>query len=114
MRSTYPTSFTGSFSPAVERWRGVVARFFPARVDQALSVLSCESKGIPTADNPRSTASGLFQFLTSTWRSTVSSHGLPYRDVFNPGANIHAAALLSEHGADWSHWRASWSCHGFR
>jgi nucleoid-associated protein YgaU len=30
-------------------------------------IISCESGGSPTAHNPNSTASGLFQFVNSTW-----------------------------------------------
>lgn len=32
-------------------------------------VIACESGGRPTATNPSSTASGLFQFLDSSWRA---------------------------------------------
>lgn len=32
-------------------------------------VIECESGGNPDAQNPRSTASGLFQFINGTWRA---------------------------------------------
>jgi LysM repeat protein len=36
-------------------------------------IIKCESGGNPTAQNPGSTASGLFQFLDSTWQSLGGS-----------------------------------------
>src|SRR5215831_16599184 len=56
----------------------------------ALRVAKCESNYNPYAVNRSSGASGLFQFLPSTWA------GSPYRaqSVFDPTANAHAAAWL--------------------
>lgn len=64
----------------------------------------CESRYKPRAVNPRRVgrehATGLFQFLPSTWRST------PYRrrDIFNPYANALAAAWMHRagRGNEWS------------
>lgn len=80
-----------TYTPGVEQWRPLVAVYFPAEeVDRALRIMGCESNGDPYADNPRSTASGLFQFLDSTWART------PYAaaSVYDPETNIAAAAWL--------------------
>lgn len=54
----------------------------------------CESGGWRWARNPSSDASGLFQFLGSTWRST------PYGrlSVFDPYANALAAGWMHANG----------------
>jgi soluble lytic murein transglycosylase-like protein len=56
----------------------------------ALRVAKCESGYNPYAVNRSSGASGLFQFLPSTWA------GLPWRSSspFDPNANAQAAAYL--------------------
>jgi hypothetical protein len=80
-----------TYAVGVEQWRTLVTQYFPAdQVDKALQVMACESNGDPNADNPRSTAAGLFQFLSSTWART------PYaaQSVYDPTANVAAAAWL--------------------
>ena len=59
------------------------------------------------AKNPTSTASGLMQFLDSTWAST------PYAgfDVFDPYANALAGGWMHDVGRG-GEWAASRSCHG--
>jgi hypothetical protein len=64
---------------------------------------SCETGGTlsPYARNRSSSASGLFQFLTSTWAST------PYArySIWDPYANSLAAAWMHAHGRG-----GEWSC----
>ncbi|MGA7229202.1 MAG: transglycosylase SLT domain-containing protein [Acidimicrobiia bacterium] len=112
------TTTTGSgagnhaFPPAVEQWRGLVQQYFPSsRVDEALAVLQCESGGDPNAYNPYSGASGLFQFLPSTWASTAPSAGFPGASVFDAEPNIGSAAWLAGRYEQLgrSFWEA-WSC----
>jgi soluble lytic murein transglycosylase-like protein len=59
----------------------------------------CESKGWPFADNPTSDASGLFQFMPSTYRST------PFSSVslWDPYANALAAGYMHRvgRGGEW-------------
>jgi hypothetical protein len=86
----------------VERWRTLVAVYFEANTDAALRVMACESGGNPEAKNPSSSASGLFQFLASTWEK-VTGEDYP-GNVFDGGSNIAAAAELSVGGSDWSQW----------
>lgn len=85
----------------VERWRTLVETFFGANTDAALRVMRCESGGNEFAKNP-SGASGLFQFMPSTWE-WVMDEEYP-GSVWDGMRNIEAAAILSKGGTDWSHW----------
>jgi soluble lytic murein transglycosylase-like protein len=99
----------------VEQWRSLVAVHFPqSRVDEALAIVECESKGDPNATNPVSGAAGLFQFIPSTWNWVAGETGLePYDSgaPYDPGANTAAAAWLVQYSIDvdysrgpWGHW----------
>lgn len=85
---------------------GIVAAHFPADVvPEACSVMRCETGGTfdPTIQNPSSSASGLFQFLDSTWRSTTGT--APPASAYSIDEQIAAGAAL---------WRSSgwrpWVC----
>lgn len=103
-------SLRPSTGSGVEGWRSLVAAYFPTeQVDRALCIMSHESGGNPNADNPRSSAAGLFQFLRGTWDSVPSSiTGGSYSSgqVYAPEPNIAAAAWLwSKSGwSPWSPW----------
>ena len=82
--------------------------YFPVgEVNRALCIMDHESKGDPNADNPNSTAAGLFQFLRGTWDSVVprSVTGGSYGSgqVYLPEPNIRAAAWLVANDG-WHHW----------
>lgn len=82
--------------PGVEQWRGLVSEHFPSnRVDEALHIIWCESHGDPDAYNPYSGASGLFQFIPSTWASASVSAGYAGASAFDPEANTASAAWLA-------------------
>lgn len=99
-----PDSVPG-FGPDVERWRGLVSAHFPAnKVDEALSVMHCESRGNPNAVNPTSNASGLFQHLPKYWDSRSRQAGIPGANIFDPGANVRVAAWLYKQSYTWGHW----------
>ena len=84
------------FPPVIEQWRSLVAAYFPAsRVEEALAILQCESLGDPDAYNPYSGASGLFQFLPSTWASTSPKAGFAGAGAFEPEPNVGTAAWLA-------------------
>lgn len=70
-------------------------------LDWALRVSWCESSFNPGAYNPYSGASGLFQFLEPTWRTTPFAGA----SVFDPAANAQAARWMYEHGR-----AGEWSC----
>jgi len=62
----------------------------PAAVQWAMNVAWCESRYHPNSVNSDSGASGLFQFLPSTWAFTPYARQSP----FDPRANSFAAAWL--------------------
>lgn len=82
-------------------WRNLIAAHFPAsQVDNACRVMLCESNGNPSAKNPSSSASGLFQIMWRLWRPDyvrVTGVDTP----FDPSANVRFAA--------WLHARSGWS-----
>jgi hypothetical protein len=94
----------------VEEWRPLVEASFPAdRVEEALEVMKCESNGDPLAVNPRTNASGLFQFIPSTWNWASPLAGWSGSSVFVPEANVDTAAWLVQESIDagdhpWAHW----------
>lgn len=94
----------------VEEWRSLVSQFFPeSLVDEALSVISCESHGDPLAYNVYSGASGLFQFIPGTWAWASPNAGFSGASPFEPEANVGTAAWLVQRSIDqgndaWSHW----------
>lgn len=73
----------------------------PAAVQWAINVAYCESRYHPTSVNTSSGASGLFQFLPSTWSGTPWAAKSP----FDPVANAQAAAWLYSHYGP-----GRWSC----
>lgn len=67
-------------------WVALVSTYFrPEDVNAALKVIACESGFSLTADNPRSTAWGPWQFLRSTWDQMVAPNtGSPSYDSGAP------------------------------
>jgi soluble lytic murein transglycosylase-like protein len=78
----------------VERWRPLVATQFPAsEVNTALCIIEHESNGDPGADNPRSSARGLFQVLGSLW---APHYGISRKELYDPVTNTRLAADIWE------------------
>jgi hypothetical protein len=75
----------------------------PAAVQWAMNVAYCESRYHPNSVNTDSGASGLFQFLPSTWSGTPYANQSP----FDPRANAFAAAWLYSHYGP-----GRWVCQG--
>jgi len=75
----------------------------PAAVQWAMNVAWCESRYHPNSVNSDSGASGLFQFLLSTWGGTPYAKQSP----FDPRANAFAAAWLYSHYGP-----GRWVCQG--
>lgn len=101
-----------TFSPDIERWRPIVEEYFPIdQVDDALAVMDCESEGDPRAENRRSRAAGLFQFLNRTWSHASAAAGFDGASAFEPEASIAAAAWLVGDSLDRGNdaWQ-QWSC----
>lgn len=97
----------------VEQWRSLVESYF-SDVPTAMCVMANESGGNPNAKNAHSTAAGLFQFLRSTWDdivpSSVTGGSYSSGQVYDPEANVRAAAWLQEH-LGWTQWSAYRKCH---
>jgi soluble lytic murein transglycosylase-like protein len=68
-----------------------------------MNVAYCESRYHPNSVNTSSGASGLFQFLPSTWGGTPWASQSP----FDPAANAMAAAWLYSHYGP-----GRWVCQG--
>ena len=75
----------------------------PRALTWAVNVAYCESRYHPTSVNTSSGASGLFQFLPSTWAFTPQHASSP----FDPVANAHAAAWLYQRDGP-----SQWQCQG--
>ncbi|MDP9363526.1 MAG: transglycosylase SLT domain-containing protein, partial [Chloroflexota bacterium] len=77
------------------------ADYYDQPREDMLRVARCESELTPTAVNPRTGDSGLFQFNPDTWQTT------PYRryDIFDPRASAFAAGWMWSVGR-----RNEWVC----
>lgn len=86
--------------------RELVSKHFEAAdVNRAIRVAWCMSSFNPTAINPATGASGLFQHLPDTWAERSVAAGIPDASIFDPAANISVAAwMLYELPGGWSHW----------
>ena len=98
-RSNHPT-------PPAEIAKDIYDAFSPqgsAAVQWAMNVAWCESRYHPNSVNSSSGASGLFQFLPSTWAFT------PYaaKSPFDPRYNALAAAWLYQRDGP-----SQWVCQG--
>ena len=88
---------------------GAPARPHPADVEAALTrIMMCESGGNPTAQNPRSTASGLFQYLRGTWNGYGG-----YRDAKDAPPELQWQRARSDYarlgGRPWAASRSCWA-----
>ena len=63
----------------------------PAAVQWAINVAYCESRYHPNSVNSQSGASGLFQFMPSTWGGTPWANQSPFDPVANAQARAKAA-----------------------
>lgn len=101
------TTGDGTVPAAVSAGSDIVAIIYAAADaygqsrEDMLRVATCESGLDPTNVTPPYDASGLFQFLPSTWAST------PYadQDIFDPVASSYAAAWMWSVGR-----RGEWVC----
>lgn len=74
---------------------------YGCNTQQLYRVMMCESSGNPLAYN-NSGASGLFQFMPSTWRYFSNLSGI-YGDIWNTEDQIHLAAWAFANGLSY-HW----------
>lgn len=89
----------------VERWRPLVERYFPPeRVNQAMRVMRCESRGVPWVKNRRSSATGLFQHLDRFMRNNAWRIGAEWYDRRDPESNVAVTAAVVEADGGWRQW----------
>lgn len=79
------------------------AELFSLGINTMLALAECESGFRWDAKNSNSTATGVFQFIKSTWANTQS--GKNDISVFNYKANIKEAMLLYSQGKGRYEWR---------
>jgi hypothetical protein len=91
----------------VDRWRPLVEDHFPPEETEiALCVIRHESGGNPSADNPRSSATGLFQVLSSLW---ADHYGVSYVELRDPEVNARVARDIWDESG-WAAWSAYRRC----
>jgi hypothetical protein len=90
----------GNFGSEVRAAIALAAIAYGQSEATLLRKANCESHLWPFAKNRHSTASGLFQFLTSTWASTPFAHF----SIWNPYANALAAGWMHRtgRGGEWT------------
>lgn len=77
--------------------------------DLLVKIARCESGLRPEAKNSLSTASGIFQFLTSTFISQAQARGFPTDDKNSVEVQAGLAAEMIADGGI-GHWNASRTC----
>lgn len=91
----------------VDRWRPLLEILFPAEeVDTALCIIRHESRGDPDADNPRSSATGLFQILAGHWGD---HYGVTETQLRDPYLNVFLARDIWEQSG-WLAWTTRHLC----
>lgn len=91
----------------VERWRLLVDAYFPDdEVETALCIIRHESGGDPEADNPRSSAAGLFQILGSLW---APQFGVSQSQLYDPAMNVRLARIIWDESG-WGAWTTDRLC----
>ncbi len=68
--------------------------------DEAMQVGKCESEYDPTAKNPHSTGSGVFQILRGTWKGYKCTG-----DIFDPDDNVKCAVKIYTSNNSWKQWQ---------
>lgn len=80
------------------------SEYYGLNAGQMLSIARCESRFNPLAVNPSSGASGVFQFLWTTWTWASGRAGFAGASPLNPVANVWTAAWLARTEGT-HHWR---------
>lgn len=98
-----------SAPPSVARWLPLLEQYFAAnQLVEAMEVMTCESRGNPEAVNQTSQATGLFQFLPSTWAYSSVAAGFGGFLATHPEANVASAAWLVDHSILIEHRLGPW------
>jgi hypothetical protein len=70
------------------------SEFYGADSARMIRLAQCESGIRATAKNPRSDASGLFQFMPATFRANATRLGIQNQDIWNPDQQAQTAAWM--------------------
>ena len=96
------------FAGSVEYWRPQVelaAAQFGLDPNMMLRIMTCESRGNASDVNASSGASGLFQFMPSTWASDDARYSTGTDSIWDGSAQVKiAAAKMSHEGTK------AWTC----
>lgn len=83
--------------------RALVARYFPEEdVNAAIRVAWCESHFNPTAINPETGGTGLFNHLPEFWDQRAEAAGFAGAEPTDPEANVAAAAYAVYEEGGWA------------
>lgn len=85
-------------------WRSEVARY-PWPVEEALTIMHCESRGNPLARGDNGNSLGLMQL----WRGWAPWYGVEAEALMDPATNIAVAYAVYEHRGHWGG-AGGWSC----
>ncbi len=91
------------FTPPLPDPRTYLYQRWPDTAARMDCVIRVESRWNPSARNPSSGASGLAQFLGSTWARTPQ--GRAGLSVYDPYANIDAFGWMVHGGGSWYEWQ---------
>ncbi len=83
--------------------RALVSMYFrPEDINRAVRVVWCESRFNPTASDPHTGATGLFQHLPEFWPQRAEAAGFSAAEPTDPEASVAAAAeaIYNEGGWD--------------
>lgn len=85
----------------VEQWRGLVEQYFPPEaVNTMLCIMWHESRGVPTAENPGSSATGIFQLMFGLWGDDVGAS--QRSDLHDPVLNVAGARFVWDRQGYWA------------
>ena len=94
----------------VEDYIIYIAQHENINVNMFLGIAKAESNFNPTAKNPVGTASGVMQFLDSSFRNyCINKYQLTdtMEEKNNPAIQINCAAYMLQEPKGWMHWLAS-------
>lgn len=88
-----------------------VADFYKIDKKKFFEVATCESQWNPKADNPKSTAYSIFQFLTGSWKYFAQKYEDDKGVTLNrnvPTDNIRLAGWVFANDRPEQHWKECW------
>lgn len=111
LEATSSPAYKEPVAPIKRRTGQIGGKYSPPQGTLAERIIACESGNNPLAKNHLSSASGLGQFLTSTWKNYSIKHWGEVRDVFNAEDNRELVNWVVENYGtnDWIPSKFCWS-----